>query len=186
MSTIGSGPKVGGNTGTLLLLSGELDKAIAAFEIAAGMAAMGMKINMWFLLFGTNCLRKPKARLSPLRWFNLPPYADGPGRNLDTDTPLQWIMHAFNATGSRQLPLSQLNFGGIGPALLRRIMDRKHMPQLELLIRSCEELGVVFTICQVCVDSMALTPDDFIVDVEIRGVSTYTLQVAQSHYNAVF
>jgi peroxiredoxin family protein len=130
--------------------------------------------------------RKPKHRLSPRRWFNPPPYASGPGRNLETDTPHQWVLHALNATGGGQLPLSQLHFGGVGPWLLRTIMARKRMPQLDVLIRSCQELGITFTICQVCVDAMALSPDDFIVDVDIRGVSTYTLQVAESHYNAVF
>jgi peroxiredoxin family protein len=186
MTTATSRPNVVGTSGTLLLLSGELDKAILAFEIAAGMAAMGMNITMWFVMFGTNCLRKPKARLSPQRWLNMPPYPAGPGRNTDTDTPLQWVLHALNATGTRQLPLSQLNLAGLGPALLRRILDRKRIPQLDLLIRSCDELGVKFTICQVCVDSMALNPDDFIVDVDIRGISSYTLEVAESHYNAVF
>jgi peroxiredoxin family protein len=181
-----SGPQIAGTTSTLLLVSGELDKAILAFEIAAGMRAMGMTVNMWFVLFGANCLRKPKPRLSPKRWFAFPPYPGGPGRNPDTDTPLQWVLHALNGTGPRQLPLSQLNFAGFGPALLRRIIERKRMPQLELLIRSCEELGVKFVVCQVCVDAMALCPDDFIVDVEIRGVSSYALQAAESHYNAVF
>ena len=179
-------PKVAGSSSTLLLLSGELDKAIAAFEIAAGMAAMGMTVNMWFLFFGTNCLRKPKPRLSLERWFAMPPYPPGVGRNVETDTPLQWVLHALNATGPKQLPLSQLNFAGLGPSLLRRILDRKRMPQLDLLIHSCEEIGVKFIICQPCVDAMALNPDDFAVDVEIRGVSSYVLQVAESHYNAVF
>lgn len=104
--------------GTVLLLSGELDKAIAAFEITAGMAAMGMSMSMWFLLFGTNCLRKPKSRLSPRRWLTWPPYGGGPGSNVDTDTPLQWLLHALNRTGPRQLPLSQLNLAGLGPAVL--------------------------------------------------------------------
>ena len=172
--------------GTILLVSGELDKALAAFEIAAGMAAMGMSIRMWFLLFGTNCIRKPMARLSLTRWLGLPPYADGPGRNPDTDTGFQWVLRVLNGTGTQQLPLSQLNFAGLGPALLRRILDRKHLAQLELLIQSCVELGVEFFVCQVCVDSMALAPEDFVVDVDVRGVSTYTLQVGESHYNAVF
>ena len=178
--------QVAGQKGTILLLSGEFDKALAAFEIAAGMAAMGMDIRMWFLLFGTNALRKPLARLSPRRWLNFAPLPDGPGRNPETDTIVQRVLHALNATGTRQLPLSQLNVLGVGPAVLRRILDRKQMAQLETLIRGCEELGVSFTICQVCVDSMALCPEDFIVDVDVRGVSTYTLQVAESHYNAVF
>lgn len=181
-----TGAEVLGKKGTILLVSGELDKAIAAFEIAAGMTAMGMEIRMWFLLFGTNALRKPLARLSPRRWLNFAPMPDGPGRNPTTDTVFQRVLTALNATGPRQLPLSQLNVLGVGPALLRQILDRKGMAQLEGLIRGCEELGVTFTICQVCVDSMALVPEDFVVDVDVRGVSTYTLQVAESHYNAVF
>src|SRR5690349_23979215 len=119
------------------------------------MAAMGMKVNMWFLLFGTNCLRKPLHRLSPRRWLRFPPYASGPGRKPETDSLHQWVLNALNATGT-QLPLSQLNFAGIGPRLLRAILDRKRMPQLDVLIRSCEELGVKFMVCQPCVDSMAL------------------------------
>lgn len=181
-----AGPGVAGKKGTILLLSGELDPAIAAFEIAAGMAAMGMEIRMWFLLFGTNCLRKTRGWLSPRRWLEFGPLPSGPGRNPTTDTPYQRVLHALNATGPTQLPLSLLNFAGLGPALLRRIIDRKKMPQLVELIDSCRELGVSFTICQVCVDSMALSPEDFLVDVEVRGVSSYTLQVAESHYNAVF
>lgn len=175
-----------GKKATILLLSGELDKAIAAFEIAAGMAAMGMTIHMWFLLFGTDCLRKPIAWLSVRRWLNLEPFPAGPGRNRETDTAYQRVLHALNATGTQQVPLSRLNLLGAGPALLRRILDRKHMPQLIDLIRACEDLGVTFTICQACVESMALAPDDFIVDVDVRGVSSYTLDVCECHYNAVF
>jgi hypothetical protein len=58
-STTKAGPTVVGKKGTILLVSGELDKAIAAFELAAGMAAMGMQMRMWFLLFGTNCRASP-------------------------------------------------------------------------------------------------------------------------------
>lgn len=184
MST--TGPSTANKKATILLVSGELDKAIAAFDIGAGMAAMGMEVRMWFLLFGTNPLRKPVARLSPRRWLNFAPLPDGPGRTPETDTVLQRALIALNGTGPRQLPLSQLNFLGLGPALLRRILDRKRVAQLDTLIESCAALDVPFLICQTCVDSMALSPQDFSVPVEMRGVSTYTLQVAESHYNAVF
>jgi len=35
------------NKATILLVSGELDKTILAFEIAASMVAMGTEVNMW-------------------------------------------------------------------------------------------------------------------------------------------
>ena len=40
-----------------MLVSGEMDKAILAFEVAAGFAALGMSVQMWFVLYGVNCLK---------------------------------------------------------------------------------------------------------------------------------
>ena len=48
-----------------MLVSGEMDKAFLAFELAAGMAALGLNVNMWFVLFGVNCIKKP------LPWYSL-------------------------------------------------------------------------------------------------------------------
>lgn len=171
--------------GTILLVSGELDKAILAFEIAAGFQAMGMEVSMWFVLYGANCLRKPRSIFSPSKWLGT--LRNGPGRVVETDIPLQRIVRGLNHDGARNLPLSQLNYGGVGPMILRHIMRRKGMAQLEDLILHAEELGVRFNICQICVDAMAFSiPDDLIVNAEAKGVSTYYLEVAASDYNATF
>jgi len=49
-------PKIDPKKGTILLVSGSLDHALLAFEIAVGMQAMGIQINMWFVLQGVNLL----------------------------------------------------------------------------------------------------------------------------------
>lgn len=168
--------------GVILLVSGEFDKALLAFEIAAGFQAMGMEMSMWFVLFGANCLRKPRSVLSPVKWFGR--LRNGAGRVTQTDTPLQHIVRGLNHEGARNLPLSQLNFAGIGPRIVRRIMRRKGMMQLEDLIRGARDLGVRFTICQICVDAMAVSvPGDLIVEAEVKGVSAYYLEVEGADYN---
>ena len=43
---------------TMVVFSGDLDKAIAAFIIANGAAAMGHKVTMFFTFWGLNLLRK--------------------------------------------------------------------------------------------------------------------------------
>ena len=43
---------------TLVVLSGDMDKAMAAFIIATGAAAMGMKVTMFFTFWGLNIIRK--------------------------------------------------------------------------------------------------------------------------------
>ncbi|MBF0217905.1 MAG: DsrE/DsrF/DrsH-like family protein [Gammaproteobacteria bacterium] len=172
-----------GKRGTVLLVSGALDKALLAFEVAAGFQAMGMEMSMWFVLYGANCLRKPQSLYSPAKWFS--PLRGGIGRTTATDHPLQYLVKGLNPSGADHLPLSQLNFGGIGPWIIRKIMRRKGMAQLEALIFGARDLGVRFTICQICVDAMAFSlPDDLIVEAEVKGVSAYYREVMDADYNA--
>ena len=46
------------NKSTLIVFSGDLDKAIASFIIATGSAAMGNQVTMFFTFWGLNILRK--------------------------------------------------------------------------------------------------------------------------------
>lgn len=170
--------------GTIMLVSGELDKALAAFEIATGFQAMGMEMSMWFVFYGANCLLKPRSRLSPKKWLGA--LRGGPGRRPETDVALQQMVRALNPQGARHLPLSQLNFAGIGPLIIRHIMHRKGMAQLEELIYAARDLGVRFTLCQTCVDAMAISvPDDLIVAADVEGVSSYYLEVMAADYNTL-
>ena len=174
------------NKATILLVSGELDKAILAFEIAAGMAAMGTEVNMWFVLYGVNCLKKPRSLFSFRKWFPEATKA-GFGRNPDTDIALQNLVRVLNYDGSNKIPLSQLNYFGAGPAILNKIMKKKGIPSLHTLINETETLGVKFRICQICIDALALNIEqDLIVKAEVLGVSTYALETRAAHYNGVF
>jgi len=184
-TTGGNSNACAGKKGTVMLVSGELDKAILAFEIAAGFQAMGMEMSMWFVLYGANCLRKPRSIFSPSKWLRK--LQGGPGRNMTTDVALQHVVRGLNHDGASKLPLSQLNYGGIGPLILRHIMRRKGITQLEDLIMHAQALGVRFTICQICVDAMAFAvPDDLIVEAKVGGVSSYYLETIDAHYNVTF
>lgn len=174
--------------GTILLVSGDLDKALLAFEMAAGMQAMGMQINMWFVLYGVNCIKKPRSYFSLSRWlpFLTSNNTKGAGRNTETDSSLQTLLKMVNHDGARHIPLSQLNFFGLGPMLLNGIIKRKGMASLEQLIEAAQTLGVKFKICQICVDAMACnTEADLVVNAEVSGISRYALEVQESHYNSV-
>jgi peroxiredoxin family protein len=168
-----------------MLVSGELDKAIVAFEIAAGFAAMGITVNMWFVLYGINCIKKPKSFFSRKKWF--PPKAkESPGRKPETDIFLQKVIKLLNHDGADHLSLSQLNYLGLGPRILNSVMKKKGAPELLALTRYAEDLGINFKICQTCVDVLMLdVNEDLIVTAEVSGVSSYAIDVKQSHYNAV-
>lgn len=170
---------------TILLVSGDLDKALVAFEIALGLAAMGKQVDMWFALYGVNCLKKPRSLFSFRKWF--PKKATSEiGRKTDSDIFWQKILGVVNYDGAKHIPLSQLNLFGMGPMVLNRIMNRKGMASLEEMINYAKELNVNFKICQVCVDVMALdVSQDIVVDAEVFGVSRYILDSQNAYYNTV-
>jgi peroxiredoxin family protein len=169
-----------------MLQSGSLDAALVAFEIALGMQAMGTQMTMWFALYGVNAIKKPRSYFSLSRWLDFAPFSSGAGRKTDTDSGWQRLLRTVNRDGGENLPLSQLNFFGAGPWILGNIMKRKGIPSLAEMIASAEQLGVEFRVCQTCVDTIACdVSKDFVISAQIGGVSRYTLDVQQSHYNAV-
>jgi len=171
--------------GTILLLSGDLDKALAAFIIATGFAALGVEMKMWFMLVGHNCLKKRKRLFARRRKPD--PAREGMYRDLATDSILQPIVEMLNRGGAEHLPLSQLNLMGLGPMLFAKMLKKKNIPNLEELIHSADDLGVKFYICQICCDALGLSVDDLIVpNVEIKGVSTYMKDTMDAHVNLVF
>ncbi len=52
---------------TLIVFSGDLDRALAAFIIANGAAAMGDDVTMFFTFWGLNILRKSEKVQRPRR-----------------------------------------------------------------------------------------------------------------------
>ncbi len=174
------------NIATIFLVSGELDKALPAFEIAAAMAAMGISVNMWFIFYGINSLKKPQNLVQRLKYF-FKIMRNSPGRIPETDILPQRLIPFLNSPTCDSLPLSQLNITGIGRLLINFVMRQKNIPQLAQIVKETEALGVNFKICQPCIDILMLDiEEDLIVKAQASGVSSYIVDVMESHYNATF
>lgn len=168
-----------------MVVSADMDRVIAAFLIATGYAAMGIKTKMWFTILGANCLKRRRSIFYTL--FGRGKQPDTQYRRKETDSVLQTMVETLNRGGANHLPLSQINFLGIGPKIFNLLLRRKNIPNLEDLIYLAEELDVSFSICQICVDALGLDTADLIVskNVEIKGVSQYVKDSMASQYNAV-
>lgn len=146
---------------TLVVFSGDLDKAIASFIIANGSASMGKKVTMFFTFWGLNILRK--AQKTPVKKSFM-------------ERMFGWMM----PRGSVKLPLSKMNMLGIGPQMIRRIMQQKNVSSLEELIEQAKRLNVRMVACNMTMDIMGIKKEELIDGVEIGGVATFLNAADQS------
>lgn len=149
---------------TIIMFSGELDKAMAGFIIANGAAAMGDEVTMFFTFWGLNILRKAE---------------DIPVKKGFLEKLFGWMM----PRGAGKLGLSKMNFGGIGAVMMKKIMKDKNVNTLSELIASAQELGVKMVACTMSMDVMGLAREELIDGLEYAGVATYLGEADEARVN---
>ena len=146
---------------TIVLLSGDLDRAMAAFIIATGAAAMGMQVTMFFTFWGLNTIRRKGAASSASDW-------------------LRWMFGVLNKGGAESLPLSRFHFGGLGTKMMQKVMKQNRMPGVPELMQTAMDLGVRFIACTTTMGLMGITKDTLIEGIDqFAGVTTYLAEAKQ-------
>ena len=147
---------------TLVLFSGEMDKALAAFNIAIGGATGGMDVTIFFTFWGLNVIKRNEGSVK----------SKGIMRNM---------LNFMNRGGAKRLPLSKFHMMGTGKSMMQQLMkDIKH-PQVDEQIQIAKELGVKFIACTTSIGMMGIDNDAFIPEVDsFAGVATYVAEAAES------
>ncbi len=146
---------------TIVVISGDLDKVLAAFICATTAAAMGMEVTMFFTFWGLNVLRKKK-------WMS--------GRDI-----LQKMMSLLNRGGADRLPLSKFNMLGAGPFFMKQMMRKSKIPSITEFIKIAKDSGVKFIACVTTFSFMGFKKEDFIEEVdEFAGAATFLQASRQS------
>ena len=149
---------------TIIVFDGDLDKVLASFIIANGALAMGRPVTMFFTFWGLNALRKPE-------------------KQKVKKTAIEKMFGAMLPRGSKKLKLSKMNMGGMGTAMMKRIMKDKNIDSLEELIKKALDNGVKLVACSMSMDVMGIKPEELIDGVEIGGVGTYLGDAEESNVN---
>ena len=150
---------------TIVLLSGDLDRAMAAFIIATGAAAMGMQVTMFFTFWGLNTIRRKGASSSAKDW-------------------LRRMFGVLNRGGAESLPLSRFHFGGIGTSMMNKVMKQNKMPGVPELMQTAIDLGVRFIACTTTMGLMGISKDTLIDGIDqFAGVTTYLAEAKQGNVN---
>ena len=149
---------------TLIMFSDDLDRTIATFVLANGAAATGTKVSIFFTFWGLNVIKKEhKPRLKKDFFGKM----------------FSWML----PSSSRKLHLSRMSFFGLGDRLIRHIMRRKNIEQLEDLRRAAQKAGVEFIACQMTMDMMGIAKEELIDGVTVGGVATYMQRAEQANVN---
>ena len=164
-SLVGSDWKIPSNEGkTIIVFSGDMDKVLASFVIANGAAAMGRPVTMFFTFWGLNVLRKTENQ-------NIKkPFIDS-------------MFSKMMPRGVNKLKLSKMNMGGLGTAMMRKVMKDKNIDSLEDLIKKAMENGVKMIACTMSMDVMGITKEELIDGVEYAGVGAYLGDAEESNVN---
>ena len=139
---------------TIVLFSGELDKALASMVIAQGAAAQGKKVTIFFTFWGLNALRKESH--APVK------------KNI-----VEKMFGIMMPRGATKLPLSSMNMAGMGKLMIKTIMKQKNVDQLEVMMKSAQDLGVKFIACTMSMDLMGIKKEELLEGIEYGGVGSY-------------
>ena len=137
----------------LILFSGDLDRVLAAFVIATGAAAVGQQVSMFFTFWGLSVLKKD--------------------RQLSGKTVFQKMMALMSPRSSQSLPVSKMNYFGVGAKMLRAMMKEKNVSSLEDMISLARELGVRMIACEMSRDVMGIKESELVGGLECGGVASF-------------
>ena len=139
----------------IIVFSGELDKALAAFNIAIGAASMGMEVTMFFTFWGLNVIKKNEG-------------------SIKSKGIMRKMLNMMNRGGTKRLPLSKFNMWGIGKWMMGKLMKDVNFPSIDELMKVARDLGVKFITCNTTLALMGVTQEAIIPEVDdCAGVTTF-------------
>jgi peroxiredoxin family protein len=115
---------------------------------------MGRKVTMFFTFWGLNVLRKDE-KINVKKNF------------------MEKMFGAMMPRGSKKLKLSKMNMGGMGSAMMKKIMKDKNVDSLEALIKQAQNNGVRMVACTMSMDVMGIKEEELLDGIEYAGVATF-------------
>ncbi|MCH7657135.1 MAG: DsrE/DsrF/DrsH-like family protein [Bacteroidetes bacterium] len=140
---------------SIICFSGSFDKLVAAFTLATGAAAVNYEVHIFFTFWGLNAIKNDK------------------GRHFIGKGALAKIFN-FLMGGINNVPLSRLNFFGISPKLMNRMMKKSNVATLKELIEAAIALNINLYSCEMSMNILGIKKEDFIPEIkEVIGVPRF-------------
>ncbi len=152
------------NGTTIVLFSGELDKAIAALIIANGAKAAGREVSIFFTFWGLNALKhnnKVKVKKQGI----------------------EKLFDLFLPNTPENMPISKMNMFGLGNLMMRFIMKKKNVDTLPSLMNQAIKQDIRLMACTMSMDVMGIKKEELRKEADFVGVGTYIGETQKAAHN---
>jgi peroxiredoxin family protein len=149
---------------TIVLFSGDYDKAMAAYIIANGAAAYDHEVTIFHTFWGLNALRKD-AQVPVKKGF------------------LEKVFGKMMPRGADNMGLSNMNFAGMGPKMIKHVMKKHNAMPLPDLIEMAQEQDVKLIACTMTMDLLGLQKEELIDGLDYAGVAAYIGDAEEGNVN---
>jgi peroxiredoxin family protein len=139
----------------LLMFSGEYDKAMAGLILANSAKELDVEVTMFFAFWGLFLVRDPEKM------------------TLEDKSLYEKMFAVMTPKGPEQLPLSRMNFAGMGKAMLEEMLKDDEAPQLVHFLKGARKKHIKFYACRLSVEVMGFKQEEFLPEVEIIDAKTY-------------
>ncbi|WP_059172627.1 DsrE/DsrF/DrsH-like family protein [Bacillus sp. FJAT-27445] len=149
---------------TIILFSGDYDKAMAAYIIANGAAAYDHEVTIFHTFWGLNALRKDEPIHTKKSFM---------------EKMFGWMM----PRGADKLGLSKMNFAGMGPKMIKEVIKKHNAMTLPQLIEMAREQDIKLTACTMTMDLLGLKEEELLDNIEYAGVAAYLANAEDGNVN---
>ena len=149
---------------TIVLFSGDYDKAMAAYIIANGAAAYDHEVTIFHTFWGINALRKPEP-VNVQKGF------------------LEKMFAKMMPRGAEKLGLSNMNMAGMGPKMIKHVMNKHNALTLTQLVEMAQEQDIKLVTCTMTMDLLGLQKEELLDGIQYAGVAAYLADAEEGNVN---
>ncbi len=148
---------------SIAIVSGDMDKILAAMVISLAAAAMDTRVKLFFSFWSLSALRDRNKRAI--------------GKNFISKMFGIMLPH-----GKGKLKLSKMNMGGMGPIMIKSLMKKQGVMSLKQMFEQAAESGIEITVCEMSMNLMGFKKEEMIDYPFLRyaGAATFVADAGES------
>lgn len=148
---------------SILMFSGDYDKALAALILANTAKEINVDVTMFFAFWGLMLVRNPNS---------IPD---------EEKTTFEKMFANMTPKYIEDLPLSKMNFAGIGKKMLVEMMEDSHTPTLSDFLHGALKKGVNMKACKLSCEVMGFGEEELLEEVNIVTAEDYLIDALDSN-----